>query len=81
MLLIVENVNIYFLDNNAIEKCQFGNKNNATSNLLHDLRVILLNHSVKQEAGHFHIHPWTFVAGAEVIWMTVEKTNQDIFKI
>ena len=26
-------------------------------NLLSDLRVILLDHSVKQEASHVHIHP------------------------
>lgn len=55
-----------------MEMCQCNNKNNATANLLHDLRVILLGHSVKQEAGHVRIHPWTFVAGAEVIWMTVK---------
>lgn len=54
-----------------MEMYKYNNKNNLTPNLLHDLRVILLGHSVKQEAGHVHIHPRTFVAGAEVIWMTV----------
>lgn len=68
-------------DNNAITQCQCGNNINAMSNLLHDLRVILLDHSVKQEAGHLHIHPWTFTAGAEVIWMTVKKQIRTFFQI
>lgn len=77
---ILESVNNYLWDNNAIKNCQCDNKNNATTNLLHDLRVILLDYSVKQEAGHFHIYPRTFVAGAEVIWMTVKKQIRAFFK-
>ena len=43
------------------------------TDLLSDLMVILLDHSVQQEASHAQIHPRTFTAGAVVIWITVGK--------
>lgn len=45
----------------------------VTTDLLSDLRAILLNHSVKQETSNVHIYPRTFAAGTVVIWMTVLK--------
>lgn len=45
---------------------------------LSDLRVIVLNNSVKQKSSQIHIHPWKFAAGTEMIRIAVEEKKTTI---
>lgn len=47
----------------------------VSTDQLTDLGVIMLDHSVKQQSSHVHIHPWKFAAGIEVIWIAVEQNS------
>lgn len=42
-----------------IDRCIFhtNSRSTATPDLLRDLRMLLLHHSMKQEPSHVHIHP------------------------
>lgn len=47
----------------------------GSTDQLSDLGAIGLDHSVKQQSSHVHIHPWKFAAGIEMIWIAVEQEN------
>lgn len=49
----------------------------VSTDQLSDLGVIVLDHSVKQQSGQIHIHPWKFAAGTEMIWITAEQKKKN----
>lgn len=50
----------------------------VSTHQLSDLGVIMLDHSVKQQSSHVHIHPWKFAAGTEMIWIAMEQKNNHL---